>query len=56
MRSPGEGYSRAVEPEIVELAPEQPVEIVRAVAELLQPAPAAPDPWWQAGIAEALET
>jgi hypothetical protein len=40
----------------LELAPEQPIEVARAVAELLEPAPSAPDPWWQAGIAEALGT
>jgi hypothetical protein len=37
----------------VELEPDQPEPIVRAVAELLvQEAP--PDPWWQAGIDAAL--
>jgi hypothetical protein len=40
----------------VELDPEQPPEVARAVAEALDPAPPAPDPWWQAGIAEALGT
>jgi hypothetical protein len=30
-------------------------EIERALAEALAAAPAAPDPWWQAGIEEALE-
>jgi hypothetical protein len=40
----------------LELAPEQPVEVIRAVADLLEGAPPAPDPWWQAGIAEALDT
>lgn len=40
----------------LELAPEQPFEVVQAVAELLEPGPSAPDPWWQAGIAEMLET
>jgi hypothetical protein len=40
----------------LELAPEQPLEVVQAVAELLEPVPSASDPWWQAGIAEALET
>ena len=44
----------------LELVPEQPPEIGEAVADLLQAAlPAggrAPDPWWQAGVDEALET
>jgi len=40
----------------LELTPEQPAEVVRAVAELLAPAIPAPDPWWLAGIAEALES
>jgi hypothetical protein len=35
----------------VELEPEQPEEVVRAVAELLLEQEAAPpDPWWEAGI------
>ena len=38
----------------LELDPPQPPEVVRVVAELLVPAPA-PDPWWQAGLDEALE-
>jgi hypothetical protein len=37
-------------------APEQPIEVLQAVAELLEPVRPQPDPWWQAGIAEALET
>jgi hypothetical protein len=40
----------------LELAPEQPVEVIQAVADLLDSARPTPDPWWQAGIAEALET
>jgi hypothetical protein len=40
----------------LELIPEQPDEIVQAVAELLAPAIPAPDPWWRAGIADALES
>jgi hypothetical protein len=34
----------------VELEPEQPEEVVRAVAELLLAQEQEPDPWWQAGI------
>lgn len=40
----------------VELEPEQPPEVARAVAEALEAAPPSPDPWWQAGIEEALGT
>ena len=39
----------------VELDPDQPDEIARAVSELLQQE-RQPDPWWQAGIDEALRT
>jgi hypothetical protein len=44
----------------VELEPGQPPEVSRAVAELLAPArhPSTPvpvDPWWRAGLLEALE-
>lgn len=36
----------------VELEPEQPKEVVQAVAELLlEQETAPPDPWWEAGIA-----
>jgi hypothetical protein len=38
----------------LELDPEQPPEVVRAVGELLRAQPSAVDPWWQAGLAEAL--
>ncbi len=39
----------------VELEPEQPEEVVRAVAELLRTAgEPQPDPWWQAGLGEDL--
>jgi hypothetical protein len=38
----------------LELSPEQPEAVVRAVAGLIEPAPPGPDPWWQAGIDEAL--
>jgi len=40
----------------LELSPEQPAEVVQALAGLLESAPPAPDPWWRAGIVEALET
>jgi len=39
----------------VELDPEQPEEVARAVAELLDESAADPDPWWQAGLDQALE-
>jgi hypothetical protein len=39
----------------VELTPEQPPEVEEAVAQALDTA-AAPDPWWEAGIRDALET
>ena len=38
-----------------ELDPEQPEAVVRAVRELLGTAATAPDPWWQAGVDEALD-
>ena len=40
----------------VELAPEQPPEVEQAVAAALDQAPPAPDPWWEAGNQDALET
>jgi hypothetical protein len=40
----------------VELVPEQPEAVVAAVTTALAAAPPSPDPWWQAGIDEALET
>ena len=39
----------------VELTPEQPDEVVRAVKSALEAEKPAPDPWWQAGIDEALD-
>jgi hypothetical protein len=39
----------------VELEPDQPDEVARAVAQLLQQE-REPDPWWQAGIDAALNT
>jgi hypothetical protein len=41
----------------VELTPAQVPEVEAAIAEAIGPAGASePDPWWQAGIDEALET
>jgi hypothetical protein len=41
----------------VELTPAQPPEVEAAIAAALDAeGPPAPDPWWQAGIEEALET
>jgi hypothetical protein len=40
----------------LELTPPQPDEVVQALSELLTPSSTEPDPWWQAGIAEALES
>jgi hypothetical protein len=39
----------------VELEPEQLEEVVRTVEQLLEPAAAPIDPWWQAGLAESLQ-
>ena len=39
----------------IELDPEQPEEVTRAVAELLDETAAAPDPWWRAGLDDSLE-
>jgi hypothetical protein len=46
----------------VELTPEQPPELAGVVARLLEQAPApearpdqGADPWWRAGLAEALD-
>jgi hypothetical protein len=40
----------------VELTPAQAPEVVAAIAAVVTgDGPAAPDPWWQAGIDEALE-
>jgi hypothetical protein len=40
----------------LELTPEQLPSIVEAVAGLLAEPARSPDPWWQAGVDEALET
>jgi hypothetical protein len=39
----------------VELDPEQPEEVARTLAELLAESRPEPDPWWQAGIQEAID-
>lgn len=40
----------------VELTPPQPPQIGAAVAAALDDEAPAPDPWWEAGIRDALET
>jgi hypothetical protein len=40
----------------LELDPAQPSEVVRAVGELLLSRAPQPDPWWQAGLDESLES
>ena len=40
----------------IELEPEQPEPVARAVAELLEFASEQRDPWWEAGNQEALGT
>jgi hypothetical protein len=41
----------------VELTPAQPPEVERAIAAAIGPDHLSePDPWWQAGVEEALET
>jgi hypothetical protein len=40
----------------VTLSPDQPDEVERALSGLLETGLETPDPWWQAGIDEALET
>jgi hypothetical protein len=40
----------------VELTPEQPPEVADAIAAIVVPAAPEPDPWWLAGLQEALET
>jgi hypothetical protein len=41
----------------VELIPAQAPEVEEAIAAVVAPdGPPAPDPWWQAGIDDALET
>ena len=40
----------------IELIPQQPPEVEIAVVEALGAVAEVPDPWWQAGLEEALET
>jgi hypothetical protein len=40
----------------IEVRPEQPPAVVAALAEVVDGGAPAPDPWWQAGIEDALET
>jgi hypothetical protein len=40
----------------VELIPAQAPEVEEAIAAVLAPTRPASDPWWQAGLDEALET
>jgi hypothetical protein len=40
----------------VEISPEQPDEVAAAIAAALSGPVPAPDPWWQAGLEESLET
>ncbi len=40
----------------VELDPPQPEPVARALADLLAGSVPEPDPWWRAGIEDALET
>jgi hypothetical protein len=39
----------------IDLIPEQPQAVAEAVLTLLDGAESGPDPWWQAGLDEALE-
>jgi hypothetical protein len=39
----------------VELEPGQPAEVAKAVSDLLVERDPVPDPWWRAGLAEALD-
>jgi hypothetical protein len=40
----------------VALEPPQPDEVAAVVAQALAVSDSGPDPWWQAGVDEALET
>lgn len=40
----------------VELDPEQPAEVAQAVRALLLRGAVTPDPWWQAGLEESLDS
>jgi hypothetical protein len=39
----------------IDVAPSQPDEVVEAIARVLAEPDPAPDPWWRAGLEEALE-
>jgi hypothetical protein len=39
----------------LDVTPEQPAEVERLLAELVGPPPAEVDPWWQAGLDDALD-
>jgi hypothetical protein len=56
MGDPGRALAPSVGSVLVdiELTPQQPAAVVEAVVEVLAPPPR-PDPWWQAGIEEALQ-
>jgi len=45
---------RLMRPVELELTPAQPPEVEAAVADALAEGLAGPDPWWQAGLEEAL--
>jgi len=40
----------------LELTPEQPHAVAAAIEALVEPPEPAPDPWWQAGLEDTLET
>jgi hypothetical protein len=40
----------------VELTPEQPPQVAAAIAAMVVAAPPEPDPWWLAGLRDALDT
>jgi len=40
----------------LEIVPEQPEGVGLAIGVVLNDVPTGPDPWWQAGLEEALET
>jgi hypothetical protein len=40
----------------LELRPDQPEPVAAAIEVLVEPPRPAPDPWWQAGLEDTLET
>jgi len=56
MRSAFDAEHLSLSPMDIELEPEQPEEVVRAVANLVADDGAPTDPWWQAGLDDALDT